>query len=48
MLKSVTKERITENGKISHFDISDEDMKELDSLDECLVTGMSSNYSPGG
>lgn len=37
-----------ENGKSSHFDISNEDMKELDSLDECLVTSMSSNYSPGG
>ena len=37
--KSVVKERIIENGTISHFEVSDEDMKELDSLDEYLVTG---------
>lgn len=37
--KSVRKERIVENGNIGHFEISAEDMKTMDGLDEYLVTG---------
>jgi hypothetical protein len=37
--KSVRKERIIENGNIGHFEISAEDMKAMDGLDEYLVTG---------
>jgi diketogulonate reductase-like aldo/keto reductase len=36
--KSVSKDRIESNGDIGHFEISSEDMKKLDSLDEYLVT----------
>ena len=36
--KSVSKERIEANGDISHFEISNDDMQEMDSLDEYLVT----------
>lgn len=38
--KSVNKQRIAENADISGFDITDDDMKTLDALDEYLVTGM--------
>lgn len=37
--KSVRKERIIENGSITHFEISPDDMKTMDGLDEYLVTG---------
>lgn len=37
--KSVRAERIKENADISGFEISEEDMKRMDSLDEYLVTG---------
>jgi diketogulonate reductase-like aldo/keto reductase len=37
--KSVKKERIIENSEIGHFEIEDGDMREMDSLDEYLVTG---------
>ncbi|KAL8689007.1 MAG: hypothetical protein Q9218_005221 [Villophora microphyllina] len=36
--KSVTKSRIVENGEVSGFDIDAADMKQMDGLDECLVT----------
>ena len=36
--KSVTKERIVENGQISDVEISEEDVKTLDGLDEHLAT----------
>ena len=36
--KSVRKERIVENAQVSGFDISKEDMKTMDDLDEYLVT----------
>ncbi|KAK8218669.1 NADP-dependent oxidoreductase domain-containing protein [Phyllosticta capitalensis] len=36
--KSVSKQRIVENADVSGFEISEEDMKKLDSLDEYLVT----------
>ncbi|KIX01342.1 uncharacterized protein Z518_09067 [Rhinocladiella mackenziei CBS 650.93] len=36
--KSVSQERIKANGDIGHFEISHEDMQEMDSLDEYLVT----------
>ncbi|KAK6595509.1 aldo/keto reductase [Botrytis cinerea] len=36
--KSVTKERIVSNGDVDGFEIEDEDIKEMDSLDEYLVT----------
>lgn len=38
--KSVQKERIIANAQIGGFEISREDMARMDSLDECLVTGM--------
>lgn len=37
--KSVKQSRIVENGEISGFEISKEDMKKMDGLDEYLVTG---------
>lgn len=37
--KSVRKERMRENSIVGGFDIDDNDMKKLDSLDEYLVTG---------
>jgi diketogulonate reductase-like aldo/keto reductase len=37
--KSVHKQRIVENAQIDHFEIEDEDMHTMDSLDEYLVTG---------
>lgn len=37
--KSVSKQRIVENADVSGFEISEDDMKKLDSLDEYLVTG---------
>jgi hypothetical protein len=37
--KSVKKERIIENAEIGHFEIEDGDMREMDRLDEYLVTG---------
>lgn len=37
--KSVKKERIQQNGDIGGFSISAEDMKQMDGLDEVLVTG---------
>jgi diketogulonate reductase-like aldo/keto reductase len=36
--KSVTEERIISNGKIDWFQIDENDMKLMDSLDEYLVT----------
>ncbi|KAG4025682.1 hypothetical protein MFRU_052g00030 [Monilinia fructicola] len=36
--KSVTKERIISNGDVDGFEIEDADLKELDALDEYLVT----------
>ncbi|KAI1613861.1 alcohol dehydrogenase [Exophiala viscosa] len=36
--KSVSKERITSNGEISHFEIAGDDMQKMDALDEYLVT----------
>jgi diketogulonate reductase-like aldo/keto reductase len=36
--KSVSKQRIEANGDIGHFEISPENMRELDQLDEYLVT----------
>ena len=39
--KSVHKERIIENGEVSHFEIADSDVKAMDELDEYLVTGKS-------
>jgi diketogulonate reductase-like aldo/keto reductase len=39
--KSVTKERIKENAQVGHFKIGEREMKELDKLDEHLVTGES-------
>lgn len=36
--KSVSKERIEANGNINHFEISDEDMQQMNGLDEYLVT----------
>ena len=36
--KSVSQERVEENGHIGHFEISSEDMQKMDSLDEYLVT----------
>ncbi|ETI26453.1 hypothetical protein G647_03230 [Cladophialophora carrionii CBS 160.54] len=36
--KSISKDRIEANGNNSHFEISDEDMKKMDDLDEYLVT----------
>lgn len=37
--KSVRAERIKENADISGFEISGDEMKKMDSLDEYLVTG---------
>ncbi|KAI9710196.1 MAG: hypothetical protein M1812_007468 [Candelaria pacifica] len=39
--KSVTKERIITNGDVSGFEIEESAMKEMDALDEYLVTGKS-------
>lgn len=39
--KSASKERIEANGNVSHFEISDEDMRQMDGLDEYLVGGQS-------
>jgi diketogulonate reductase-like aldo/keto reductase len=36
--KSVTKDRILENGAVEGFEINEEDMKAMDGLDEYLVT----------
>ena len=36
--KSVTKSRIIANGEVEAFEIGDQDMKEMDGLDEYLVT----------
>lgn len=36
--KSVTKERIVSNGDVDGFEIDDQDLKEMDGLDEYLVT----------
>lgn len=36
--KSITKERIVSNGDVDGFEIEDEDIKEMDGLDEYLVT----------
>jgi len=36
--KSVSQERIVQNGDISHFEITDEDVQKMDDLDEYLVT----------
>lgn len=36
--KSVTKDRITENGKVGGFEIDEDDMNAMDGLDEYLVT----------
>jgi diketogulonate reductase-like aldo/keto reductase len=36
--KSVTKDRIVENGHIEGFEIDEDDMKAMDKLDEHLVT----------
>jgi diketogulonate reductase-like aldo/keto reductase len=36
--KSVSKERIEANGDIGHFEISEEDVQQMDNLDEYLVT----------
>lgn len=36
--KSVSKERIESNGKVDFFEIGEEEMKQLDKLDEYLVT----------
>jgi diketogulonate reductase-like aldo/keto reductase len=37
----VKKERIAQNGDVGGFEISAEDMKKMDALDEYLVTGES-------
>lgn len=37
--KSVRKERIEENAQVGGFEISEEDVKRMDGLDERLVTG---------
>ena len=39
--KSVSKERIASNVQIDHFEITTDDMKALDDLDEYLVTDVS-------
>lgn len=36
--KSARKERLIDNVKVGHFEISVEDMKKMDGLDEDLVT----------
>jgi diketogulonate reductase-like aldo/keto reductase len=36
--KSVTKDRIVENGKVEGFEIDEDDMRAMDGLDEYLVT----------
>ncbi|KIX93093.1 uncharacterized protein Z520_11150 [Fonsecaea multimorphosa CBS 102226] len=36
--KSVSQQRIKENGNVSHFEISSDDMQRMDGLDEYLVT----------
>lgn len=36
--KSARKERLIDNVKVAHFEISEEDMKKMDGLDEDLVT----------
>ena len=36
--KSVTKQRISDNGNISGFEINNADMQKMDGLDEYLVT----------
>jgi diketogulonate reductase-like aldo/keto reductase len=40
--KSITKEMIESNGEIGGFHIEDKDIKEMDGLDEYLVTGRES------
>ena len=39
--KSVKRERIIQNGNVGGFEISEEDMKAMDGLDEYLVTDVS-------
>lgn len=36
--KSITEDRILENGQIEGFEIDEDDMKAVDKLDEYLVT----------
>jgi diketogulonate reductase-like aldo/keto reductase len=44
--KSVTKERIIANGHVEHIEISEEDMKTMDGLDEHLVTDWDPTDAP--